>query len=113
MLELLRDPIRLTLALFGAIILMFVMGYGISTDVEDLSFAVLDWDRSEVSSSYVNDISGSRYVIQRNDVRGLPLIGTPNQKTAIERSSIALAIETSTYGTCLPIRNSNRVSGVT
>ena len=69
MLELLRDPIRLTLALFGAIILMFVMGYGISTDVEDLSFAVLDWDRSEVSSSYVNDISGSRYFIQHKDVR--------------------------------------------
>lgn len=68
-LELLRDPIRLTLALFGAIILMFVMGYGISTDVEDLSFAVLDWDKSEVSSSYVNDISGSRYFIQRPDVR--------------------------------------------
>ena len=69
MLELLRDPIRLTLALFGAIILMFVMGYGISTDVEDLSFAVLDWDKSEVSSSYVNDISGSRYFIQHADVR--------------------------------------------
>ena len=69
MLELLRDPIRLTLALFGAIILMFVMGYGISTDVEDLSFAVLDWDRSEVSSSYVNDISGSRYFVQHRDVR--------------------------------------------
>ena len=68
MLELMRDPIRLTLALFGAIILMFVMGYGISTDVEDLSFAVLDWDKSEVSSSYVNDISGSRYFIQHKDV---------------------------------------------
>ena len=68
MLELMRDPIRLTLALFGAIILMFVMGYGISTDVEDLSFAVLDWDKSEVSSSYINDISGSRYFIQHRDV---------------------------------------------
>ena len=68
-LELMRDPIRLTLALFGAIILMFVMGYGISTDVEDLSFAVLDWDKSEVSSSYVNDISGSRYFIQHPDVK--------------------------------------------
>ena len=68
-LELLRDPIRLTLALFGAIILMFVMGYGISTDVEDLSFAVLDWDKSEVSSSYINEVSGSRYFIQQREVR--------------------------------------------
>ena len=69
MLELLRDPIRLTLALFGAIILMFVMGYGISTDVENLSFAVLDWDKSELSSSYINDISGSRYFKQHSDVK--------------------------------------------
>ena len=68
-LELLRDPIRLTLALFGAIILMFVMGYGISTDVEDLSFAVLDWDKSEISSSYINEVSGSRYFIQHKEVR--------------------------------------------
>jgi len=68
MLELLRDPIRLTLALFGAIILMFVMGYGITTDVENLRFAVLDWDKSEVSQSYVNDISGSRYFSQQKDV---------------------------------------------
>ena len=35
--ELRRDPFRLTLALLGTVILMLVMGYGISTDVEDLS----------------------------------------------------------------------------
>jgi len=68
-LELMRDPIRLTLALFGAIILMFVMGYGITSDVEDLSFAVLDWDKSEVSANYVTDLSGSRYFIQHEDVK--------------------------------------------
>lgn len=41
-LEILRDPIRLTFALLGSVILMFIMGYGITMDVEDLSFAVLD-----------------------------------------------------------------------
>jgi ribosome-dependent ATPase len=35
-LELLRDPIRLTLAMLGSAILMFVMGYGINMDVENL-----------------------------------------------------------------------------
>jgi ribosome-dependent ATPase len=45
-LELRRDPIRLTLALLGSVILMFVMGYGISLDVEDLTFAVLDRDQT-------------------------------------------------------------------
>lgn len=41
-LELLRDPIRGTLATIGSVILMFVLGYGINMDVENLSFAVLD-----------------------------------------------------------------------
>lgn len=60
-LELLRDPIRATLALFGALLLMTVMGYGISMDVEDLPFAVLDNDRTQASRNYILNISGSRY----------------------------------------------------
>ncbi len=64
-LELLRDPIRMTLALFGALLLMLVMGYGISMDVEDLSFAVLDWDQSVLSRNYALNIAGSRYFLER------------------------------------------------
>jgi hypothetical protein len=40
-LELLRDPIRLGFALFGTTFLMLVFDFGISTDVNNLSFAVL------------------------------------------------------------------------
>jgi hypothetical protein len=36
-LELSRDPIRLTPALLGSVILMFIMGYGITMDVENLT----------------------------------------------------------------------------
>ncbi|MHB8811387.1 MAG: ATP-binding cassette domain-containing protein, partial [Desulfobulbaceae bacterium] len=36
-LELRRDPIRATLALLGSVILMLIMGYGITLDVENLS----------------------------------------------------------------------------
>ncbi|MDR3635597.1 MAG: ribosome-associated ATPase/putative transporter RbbA, partial [Isosphaeraceae bacterium] len=39
-LELRRDPIRATLAMLGSVILMFIMGYGITVDVENLTFAV-------------------------------------------------------------------------
>src|SRR5208282_4806907 len=39
-LELLLDPIRLTFALFGTALLMLVFGFGISTDVNNLTFAV-------------------------------------------------------------------------
>ena len=64
-LELRRDPIRLTLALLGSVILMFVMGYGISLDVEDLTFAVLDRDQTTVSRDYTLNLDGSRYFIER------------------------------------------------
>ena len=45
-LELLRDPIRLGFSLFGTAFLMLVFGFGISTDVNNLSFAVLDRDKT-------------------------------------------------------------------
>ena len=64
-LELSRDPIRLTLAVLGSVILMFIMGYGISMDVEDLTFAVLDRDQTTVSRDYTLNIAGSRYFIER------------------------------------------------
>ncbi|MCQ2353081.1 MAG: ribosome-associated ATPase/putative transporter RbbA [Victivallaceae bacterium] len=64
-LELMRDPIRLTLALFGALLLMIVMSSGISADVEHLPFAVLDYDRSITSQNYILNIAGaSRYFTQ-------------------------------------------------
>ncbi len=56
-----RDPIRATMALLGSILLMVVMGYGISMDVEDLSFAVLDRDQTTASRDYVLNLAGSRY----------------------------------------------------
>src|SRR5208337_2740531 len=44
LMELTRDPIRMTLAGVGSVILMIIMGYGISLDVEHLNYAVLDRD---------------------------------------------------------------------
>lgn len=68
-LELMRDPIRATLALFGALILMVVIGYGINMDVENLSYAILDNDHSEKSANYALNLSGSRYFDQHPDVK--------------------------------------------
>ena len=56
-LELMRDPIRLGFAIFGTALLMFVFGAGISTDVDNLSFAVLDYDRSPESVTYLEEAS--------------------------------------------------------
>jgi ribosome-dependent ATPase len=68
-LELSRDPIRATLALIGSVILMFVIGYGINMDVENLSFAVLDQDQTTVSQNYTLNLSGSRYFTEKPPIR--------------------------------------------
>ncbi|WP_375738867.1 ribosome-associated ATPase/putative transporter RbbA [Pseudomonas boanensis] len=67
--ELRRDPIRLTLALLGTVLLMFIIGYGISLDVEDLPYAVLDRDQTTTSQAYALNIAGSRYFIEKSPIR--------------------------------------------
>ena len=64
-LELAGDPIRGTMALVGSVILMFIMGFGISMDVQDLTFAVLDRDDTAASRDYTLNLSGSRYFIEQ------------------------------------------------
>ena len=60
-LELIRDPIRLTMSFLGSMVLMVVIGYGITMDVDDLSYAVFDRDQTYTSLNYRNALSGSRY----------------------------------------------------
>ena len=68
-LELSRDPIRLTMAGLGSVILMIIMGYGITLDVEHLKYAVLDRDQTTVSHDYTINIAGaSRYFNERPPV---------------------------------------------
>ncbi|MBX3445336.1 MAG: ribosome-associated ATPase/putative transporter RbbA [Parvibaculaceae bacterium] len=67
-LELRRDPVRATLALIGTVVLMFVIGYGINLDINDLNFAVLDRDRTSASRDYSFAISGSRYFTERPEI---------------------------------------------
>ena len=69
--ELKQDPIRATLAILGTVILMFVIGYGINMDVENLSFAAPDRDDTWLSRDFLLAISGSRYFIEKA-VRAAP-----------------------------------------
>ena len=67
-LELIRDPIRLTMAFLGSMVLMVVIGYGITMDVEDLQYAVFDRDKSAISEQYTNSLAGSRYFLTQPDI---------------------------------------------
>lgn len=68
-LELLRDPIRLSFALIGSAVLMLIFGFGISTDVDNLSFAVLDRDGTPESRAYVQQFTGSRYFTEKQPIK--------------------------------------------
>jgi ribosome-dependent ATPase len=87
-LELLRDPIRMGFALLGTAFLMAVFGAGISTDVNNLSFAVLDRDNSHESRAYLEELRGSSYFIEK------PPIGTPaDMEQRLRSGDIKAAIE--------------------
>ena len=66
-----RSPaaFRSLLATVGTVLLMFVMGYGITLDVENLSFAVLDRDQTTLSHDYALNLAGSRYFTERSPIR--------------------------------------------
>jgi ribosome-dependent ATPase len=63
--ELLRDRIRLAFALVGTAFLMLVFGFGISTDVNNLTFAVLDHDNTHESRAYLEEFRGSSYFTEK------------------------------------------------
>lgn len=86
--ELLRDPIRLAFALFGTVILMLVFGFGITFDVDNVTFSVLDRDGTPESRAYVETYSGSSYFKREMDAAdGATLV------QRLRGNRIALAIE--------------------
>ncbi|MET0499238.1 MAG: ABC transporter permease, partial [Steroidobacteraceae bacterium] len=87
-LELQRDPVRLTLALIGTLMLMFIIGYGISMDVEDLTFAALDRDQSAASSEYLLQFSGSRYFRERS-----PIVDHADLDRRMRNGELSVALE--------------------
>jgi len=86
--ELRRDPIRWLIALFGTLLLMVTFGYGISMDVEDLRFAVLDRDQTLLSSNYALDLGGSRYFIAQP-----PITDYDELDRRMRSGELSLAIE--------------------
>jgi ribosome-dependent ATPase len=66
--EILRDRLRLAFAVLGPLVLMLTFGYGISFDVENLTYAVFDQDNSLQSRELLESFSGSRYFRQAPDI---------------------------------------------
>jgi len=87
-LEVRRDPVRLAFALLGPLLLMIVFGYGISFDVENLSYAVLDQDRTPDSRAYLENFAGSRYFREQP-----PLADYKELERRLANGTLKIAIE--------------------
>ncbi len=87
-LELRRDPIRLSFAVLGTAFLMLIFGFGITTDVNNLSFRVLDRDNSPESRAYLGEIRGSPYFTEK-----APLANAQEQQQALKTGSVNATIE--------------------
>ncbi|MCW1844093.1 ribosome-associated ATPase/putative transporter RbbA [Prosthecomicrobium hirschii] len=66
--ELMRDRVRLAFGLLGPMALLVVFAFGISFDVENLTYAAFDRDQSIESRDLLRALSGSRYFEERAPV---------------------------------------------
>jgi ribosome-dependent ATPase len=87
-LELLRDPIRLAFALGGTAFLMLIFGFGITTDVNSLSFAVLDRDNTFESRAYLSELRGSPYFVEQP-----PLVDSHDLQDRLKSGKVSATIE--------------------
>ena len=87
-LELRRDPIRLGFAMLGTAFLMLIFGFEITTDVNNLSFRVLDRDDSPESRAYLDEIRSSPYFTEK-----APLTNADELQSALKSGSVNATIE--------------------
>ncbi|TWU46877.1 ribosome-associated ATPase/putative transporter RbbA [Rubripirellula reticaptiva] len=86
--EVLRDPVRLTFAFGGSLLLLLVIAYGLSSDVENLSYAVLDQDQTPASRTYLQEYSSSRYFTEQPE-----LLNEDDLEARLATRKITMAIE--------------------
>jgi ribosome-dependent ATPase len=83
------QAIRMTLAGLGTVILMFIMSYGISLDVEHLKYALLDRDQTNVSADYALNIFGSSRCFMEQP----PKVDYEDLDRRMKSGEISMAIE--------------------
>lgn len=86
--EIRRDPIRLTFALLAPLLLLICFGFGMSFDVENLRYAVLDRDRSVDSRAAVEGFAGSAYFTEQ-----APLTDFRDLDRRLQSGDVQVAIE--------------------
>src|SRR4051795_7276066 len=86
--ELRHDTVRLTFAVLGPLLLMIVFGYGISLDVNHLTFATFDDDQTAASRSYTDAFRGSMYYDEH-----APILNSTELDRRLRNGELRFAIE--------------------
>ena len=68
--ELRHDSVRLAFAVLGPIVLMIVFGFGISLDIDHLTYSILDFDGTSASRAYADSFRGSYYYTEHAPIAG-------------------------------------------
>ncbi len=74
--EILRDRLFLAMAFVVPTMILVVLSYGLSFDVENIPFAVVDYDRSTLSREYLHRFSDSRYFDFQGEARDVRTLET-------------------------------------
>ncbi|WP_173933146.1 ribosome-associated ATPase/putative transporter RbbA [Chelativorans sp. Marseille-P2723] len=88
LLEVMRDPVRLAFAFLGSMILMLMFAYGISSDIEDLTFAAFDQDHTPESRAYIANFQGSPTFVEQ-----APVTSIDQLEERMAAGAISLALE--------------------
>jgi ABC-2 type transport system permease protein len=88
--HIIRDPYTLFLVLLSPTLLMLLMAYSLSVDLQNIPVAVLDQDRTQISRSFIQRISAGEdldlvadvrdmdeieYLIQRGEIKAALILG--------------------------------------
>jgi len=83
-----RDPVRLVFSFVGSALLLLIMSFGISQEVRNIPFAVLDLDQSPESRAYLSGFEDSQWFLKR------PAISSVEElEQRLKSGELALAIQ--------------------
>ncbi|GAB6096607.1 ABC transporter permease [Desulfatiferula olefinivorans] len=104
-LEIMRDRVFFALAFVVPVVMMLLLGYGLSLDVEHIPFTIVDHDKSALSRDYGYRFIGSRYfdfmgycgrerqldtLIAKGRIRAAVVIPPGFEKTLTEGRAVAV-----------------------
>ena len=87
-LSLMRDPVRLVFAFLGSFIMLLIFGFGVSSDVTNLTYAAFDHDNTPQSRAYLVNYSSSQYFTEKTPIRSVD-----EMQQRLKSNDITLAIE--------------------